>query len=146
MASPVQILEPNDAGEKPMGANSTQAIAIVFLLIGFVLLAGAFAGGGILLALGAVVLLGASAIFFKKCKPGSTRMISCVASYFGREQMIIAGVLITLLGFLISVASLGAISSVGGRMVVVFVGLGISLLGIIGVLNRAFLAKAIWRK
>ena len=60
--------------------------------------------------------------------------------------MIIAGVLITLLGFLISVASLGAISSVGGRMVVVFVGLGISLLGIIGVLNRAFLAKAIWRK
>jgi len=60
--------------------------------------------------------------------------------------MTIAGVLITLLGFFISVASLGAISSVGGRMVVVLVGIAISLLGIIGVLNRAFLAKAIWRK
>jgi len=52
-----------------MGANSTQAIAIAFLLIAFVLLAGAFAGGGILMAVGAVVLLGVSAFFFKKCKP-----------------------------------------------------------------------------
>jgi len=52
-----------------MGANSTQAVAIVFLLIAFALLAGAFAGGGVLLALGAVVVLGVSAFFFLKCKP-----------------------------------------------------------------------------
>ncbi len=52
-----------------MGANSTQAIAIVFLLVSFVALAGAFAGGGILLGLAAVVLLAASAFFFMKCKP-----------------------------------------------------------------------------
>ncbi len=60
--------------------------------------------------------------------------------------MIIAGVVLTLLGFLISVASLGATSSVGGRMVMVLLGLAVSLAGIIGVLNRAFLAKAIWKK
>jgi hypothetical protein len=60
--------------------------------------------------------------------------------------MAIAGVVITLLGFLIAVASLGAMSSVGGRMVMVLVGIALSLVGIIGVLNRAFLSKAIWRK
>ena len=52
-----------------MGANSTQAVAIVFMLIGFILLAGAFAGGGIIVAVGAVVLLGVAAFFFMKCKP-----------------------------------------------------------------------------
>jgi len=52
-----------------MGANSTQAVAVVFLLVSFVLLAGAFAGGGILLGIGAIVLLGAAAFFFLKCKP-----------------------------------------------------------------------------
>jgi len=52
-----------------MGANSTQAIAIVCFLIGFVLMAGAFAGGGIIYSVGAVVLLGASVFFFLKCKP-----------------------------------------------------------------------------
>ena len=52
-----------------MGANSTQAIGIVLMLIGFTLLAGAFAGGGMILWLGALVLLGASAYFFLKCKP-----------------------------------------------------------------------------
>ncbi len=35
-----------------MGANSTQAIAIVCFLIGFVLMAGAFAGGGIIYTAG----------------------------------------------------------------------------------------------
>jgi len=60
--------------------------------------------------------------------------------------MIIAGIVITLLGFLISVASLGVMSNVGGRMVMVLVGIAVSLVGIIGVLNRAFLSKAIWRK
>ncbi len=52
-----------------MGANSTQAVAILLVLIGFTLLAGAFAGGGIILWVGALVFLGASAFFFMKCKP-----------------------------------------------------------------------------
>lgn len=52
-----------------MGANATQAVAITMMLIGFVLLAGAFAGGGIILAVGALALLGVSCFFFLKCKP-----------------------------------------------------------------------------
>ena len=60
--------------------------------------------------------------------------------------MIIAGIVITFLGWLIAVASLGMMSSVGGRMVMVLVGIAVSLVGIIGVVNRAFLSKAIWRK
>jgi hypothetical protein len=60
--------------------------------------------------------------------------------------MIIAGIVITLLGFLISVASVGVMSSVGGRLVMVLVGIAVSLVGIIGVLNRAYVSKAIWRK
>jgi hypothetical protein len=60
--------------------------------------------------------------------------------------MIVAGVLMTLLGFLISVLSLGMTSSVGGRMVMVLIGLVVSFTGILGVLNRAFLKNAIWRK
>lgn len=51
-----------------MGANSTQAVAIVFTLIAFVLMAGAFAGGGIICMVGALVLLGVAVFFFIKCK------------------------------------------------------------------------------
>jgi len=60
--------------------------------------------------------------------------------------MAIAGLLVTLLGFIIAVASLGMSSSVGGRMVIVLVGLAISLVGIIGLINPAFQKKAAWRK
>ena len=60
--------------------------------------------------------------------------------------MIIAGIIVVLLGFLISVGSVGVVSSVGGRLVMVLVGIAVSLVGIIGVLNRAYLSKAIWRK
>ncbi|HVW09863.1 MAG TPA: hypothetical protein VHC90_14840 [Bryobacteraceae bacterium] len=61
-----------------MGANSTQAVGILLFLVAFVLLAGAFAGGGILLGLGFVVLLGASIAMFLKCKPWENE---------GREEM-----------------------------------------------------------
>jgi hypothetical protein len=52
-----------------MGANITQGVAIVFYLIAFILLAGALAGGGALLALGFVALIAVAAVFFLKCKP-----------------------------------------------------------------------------
>ena len=60
--------------------------------------------------------------------------------------MILAGLVITLLGFLISVFSLSMTSSVNGRLVIVLVGLAVSLTGIIGVINRAYMKNAIWRK
>ncbi len=60
--------------------------------------------------------------------------------------MILVGVLITLLGFAISVLSLGFASTVGARMAMVLVGIAVSLFGIIGVINRVYLKNAIWRK
>ena len=52
-----------------MGANKTQASALVLLLACFVLLAGALAGGGMLLWLGFLVLLAGAVYLFLKCKP-----------------------------------------------------------------------------
>ena len=60
--------------------------------------------------------------------------------------MILVGILVTFLGFAISVLSLAATSSVGGRLVMVLVGLAVSLFGILGVLNKAYLKNAIWKK
>jgi hypothetical protein len=60
--------------------------------------------------------------------------------------MALVGLVITLLGFLISLMSLGMTSSVGGRLVMVLIGLAVSLVGIIGVINRAFLKNALWRR
>jgi len=60
--------------------------------------------------------------------------------------MILIGILMTFLGFLLAVASVAMTASVGGRMVVVLIGLALSLAGIIGILNRAFLKNAIWRR
>ncbi len=52
-----------------MGANPTQALAITLFLLAFAFLAGAFAGGGIILILGFLLCLGSSIALFLKCKP-----------------------------------------------------------------------------
>jgi hypothetical protein len=43
------------------------------MLVGFTMLAGGFAGGGVILTLGAVAVLGLSTFFFLKCKPWETQ-------------------------------------------------------------------------
>jgi len=60
--------------------------------------------------------------------------------------MALLGILVTFLGFVISILSLGVMSSVSGRMVMVLAGLAVSLIGIIGVLNPAYMKNAIWRR
>jgi cytochrome c biogenesis protein CcdA len=60
--------------------------------------------------------------------------------------MILVGILVTFLGFVISVLSLATTSSVGGRLIIVLLGLAVSLFGILGVLNPAYLKNAIWKK
>lgn len=60
--------------------------------------------------------------------------------------MVLTGLVITLLGFLIAVCSLGITASVGGRLMLVLIGLAVSLFGIIGVLNRAYLKNPIWKR
>jgi hypothetical protein len=60
--------------------------------------------------------------------------------------MIIAGLLITVAGFLIAVGSLGLTTSTTLRLVIVLAGIGVSLVGIMGVLNVHYLKNAIWKK
>ena len=58
----------------------------------------------------------------------------------------LAGIVVTLLGFVIALMSLPMTTSVNARLIIVLVGLAVSLTGIIGILNRAFQKNAIWRK
>ena len=60
--------------------------------------------------------------------------------------MALVGLFVVLLGFAISVASLGVASAVSGRMIMVLIGIAVSLFGIIGVLNPAYMKNAIWKK
>jgi hypothetical protein len=60
--------------------------------------------------------------------------------------MAIAGVLVTFLGFVIAFMSLGMTQSVNGRMVMVIVGIVVSLVGIMGLINPAYQKNANWRK
>ncbi|HEY3442032.1 MAG TPA: hypothetical protein VGK29_14835 [Paludibaculum sp.] len=56
------------------------------------------------------------------------------------------GLLITFLGFLLSLFSLSLTTSVGTRMAMVLAGIALSLIGIVGVVNRAYLKNAIWKR
>jgi hypothetical protein len=60
--------------------------------------------------------------------------------------MILLGILITVLGFILSLASLTLTTNVNVRMGMVLAGIAISLTGILGVINRAYLKNAIWRR
>ena len=56
------------------------------------------------------------------------------------------GLLIAFPGFLLSLFSLSLTTSVGMRMAMVLAGIGLSLIGIAGVVNRAYLKNAICKK
>ena len=60
--------------------------------------------------------------------------------------MVGIGVLVTLLGFIIAVMSLGMTSSVNGRMIMSLVGIAVSFFGIMGLIIPAYNKNAIWRK
>ena len=55
------------------------------------------------------------------------------------------GLAVTLLGFVVAVASLGLTSSNTARLVIVLAGIAVSLIGILGVLNQAYMKNAIWK-
>jgi hypothetical protein len=60
--------------------------------------------------------------------------------------MKLAGIATIFVGFLIAVTSLGTTPSTGGRLVMVLVGITVSLVGLFGVLNRAYVKNAIWKR
>ena len=86
---------------------------------------------------------GAIMLFRKKRKPGSIR----TNGEYKEIDMALVGIVVTFLGFVITLlTSLAMMSSVNGRMVMVLVGLAVSLIGIIGLLNPAYMKNANWRK
>lgn len=60
--------------------------------------------------------------------------------------MAIAGLLVTLAGFLIAALSVGIASAASVRLIIVLVGIAISLGGIIGLINPAYQANALWKR
>ena len=60
--------------------------------------------------------------------------------------MVAVGLLIMFMGFLVSLLSLALATAIGARMAFVLVGIAISLFGLIGVLNRAYLKNALWKR
>ncbi|PYV38810.1 MAG: hypothetical protein DMG06_24755 [Acidobacteria bacterium] len=59
--------------------------------------------------------------------------------------MRIVGILLALAGWLIPLVGLTVTQSLTARFVLVVLGIGISLIGILGVLNKAHLKNAIWK-
>jgi hypothetical protein len=60
--------------------------------------------------------------------------------------MVFVGILVTILGFIISLLGLGLTASVGARMIAALLGIAVSLFGIIGLINKAYLQNAIWKR
>ena len=60
--------------------------------------------------------------------------------------MILVGLVTTLAGFALAVASLGMASANGPRLAMVVVGIVVSLVGILGVLNPHYMKSAVWKK
>ena len=60
--------------------------------------------------------------------------------------MILIGILTTFLGFVVSLMSLGLTQAAGVRLAMVIVGICVSLFGIFGLINKAYMNGAIWKK
>jgi hypothetical protein len=60
--------------------------------------------------------------------------------------MVFAGIVVTVGGWLISVASLTLASGNRGRLGIVMAGIVVSLVGILGMLNPAYAKNAIWKR
>jgi hypothetical protein len=59
--------------------------------------------------------------------------------------MKIVGIVLALVGWLLPIVGLTLTSSLTARYVLCFLGIGIILVGIIGVLNKAHMKTAVWK-
>lgn len=57
----------------------------------------------------------------------------------------IAGLVVTVLGFLIAICSVGITPNLTMRLITVLIGIAVSLGGIMGIIIPAFRKKAVWR-
>jgi hypothetical protein len=61
-------------------------------------------------------------------------------------MMALVGLAVTFAGFLLAALSVGITSSNTGRLGLVLVGLVMSLVGIMGLINPAYQKNAVWKK
>jgi hypothetical protein len=127
-----------------MAANRSQgSYYTLFLVASTVLCAGLFVGGGkgvLLLLIGAVGLLASLFGMLKiKSLEGKTAMKP------GPAAMKLIGAFVAGLGWVITLFGMHLTPSVGGRLVLALVGIGVSLFGMIVVLPAAFNKNAVWK-
>jgi hypothetical protein len=60
--------------------------------------------------------------------------------------MAIVGLIVTFAGFLIAASSVGVMSGTAGRLAMVLAGIVVSLVGILGMINPAYMKQANWKK
>jgi hypothetical protein len=60
--------------------------------------------------------------------------------------MAVAGLLVTLAGFLLAALSVGMAAATSVRLIMVLIGIAVSLGGIIGLINPAYQQNAVWRR
>ena len=60
--------------------------------------------------------------------------------------MALVGLAVTFAGFLLAALSVGITSSNTGRLGLVLVGIVVSLVGIMGIINPAYQKNAVWKK
>ena len=60
--------------------------------------------------------------------------------------MAFVGLIVTFAGFLIAASSVGVMDGTGGRLAMVLAGIVVSLVGIMGLTNPAYMKNANWKK
>ena len=60
--------------------------------------------------------------------------------------MKLTGILVVLAGWLIPFIGINVTSSNGARFFLAVIGIAVSIFGILGILNKAYLKDAIWKK
>jgi len=58
----------------------------------------------------------------------------------------VAGIIVTFVGFLVAVSSVGLMAGNAGRLMMVLVGIVMSLAGILGMINPAYQKNAVWKR
>lgn len=61
-------------------------------------------------------------------------------------EMKFMGLLVTVCGWLLPLVGLNLTSSLAGRFIFALAGIGLCLIGILGILNPAYVKDAIWKK
>lgn len=128
-----------------MAATKSQGKSFTLFMVGVTVLAAGIAfiatGMGKLALLAGVVLLALAGAWFIKIKPEEGKAAIGAQSFVLR----LAGLGAAVLGWLVVLVGLHAVSSVSGRMAVAIVGMAITLVGVIGLLPAAARQNAIWK-